>query len=119
VDVLQEKLWIGNPGLQDTALAGLLDKLAGKAGTNAIHRYLPAEYYWPERSIKQAASLTEIPATKWRTDRPRPLRMLHRPEAIEVMALLPHYRQRYLPVKAGGMSGNGGGTMANTWIITQ
>jgi protein ImuB len=99
IDVLQEKLWTGNPGLQDTALAELLDKLAGKVGANAIHRYLPAEHYWPERSIKQATSLTERPATKWRTDRPRPLRILRRPEAIEVMALLPDYPPKVFTYK--------------------
>jgi protein ImuB len=99
VDVLQEKLWAGNPGLQDTELAELLDRLAGKVGANAIHRYLPAEHYWPERSVKQAASLMETPATKWRTDRPRPLRILHRPETIEVMALLPDYPPKVFTYK--------------------
>jgi protein ImuB len=99
VDVLQEKLWAGKPGLQDTALAELLDKLAGKIGVNAIHRYLPAEHYWPERSVKPAASLTEPPATKWQTDRPRPLRVLGRPEPIEVMALLPDYPPKVFTYK--------------------
>lgn len=90
-NTLQEKLWAGNPGLQDIALAELLDRLAGKVGAAAIRRYLPAEHYWPERSVKPAASLAETPATAWRTDRPRPLRLLHRPEPVEVMALLPDY----------------------------
>jgi protein ImuB len=99
IDPVQEKLWAGNPGLQDTALAELLDKLAGKVGANAIHRYLPAEHYWPERSVKPAASLTETPTTNWRMDRPRPLRMLRRPEAIEVMALLPDYPPKVFTYK--------------------
>ena len=91
IDPMQEKLWAGKPGLQDIALAELLDRLAGKVGADAIHRYLPAEHYWPERSMKQAASLAEIPATQWRTNRPRPLRILRRPEPVEVMAMLPDY----------------------------
>ncbi len=91
IDPVQEKLWTGNPGLQDTALAELLDRIATKVGPERIRRYLPAEHYWPERSIKPAISLSETPATKWRTDRPRPLRLLRRPEAVEVMALLPDY----------------------------
>ncbi|WP_346345155.1 DNA polymerase Y family protein [Mucilaginibacter sp. dw_454] len=99
VDVLQEKLWAGNPGLQDTALAELLDKLAGKIGAHAIHRYLPAEHYWPERAVKEAASLKETPATIWRTDRLRPLRMLREPEPIEVMALLPDYPPKVFTYK--------------------
>jgi protein ImuB len=99
IEPVQEKLWAGNPGLQDTALAELLDKLAGKVGANAIHRYLPAEHYWPECSVKPAASLSDCPATKWRTDRPRPLRMLRRPEPVEVMALLPDYPPKVFTYK--------------------
>ena len=91
IDQVQEKLWTGKPGLQDKALAELLDKLAGKIGQKAIYRYLPSENYWPERSCKQTSSLSDIPSTKWRIDRPRPLRLLQRPEPVEVMALLPDY----------------------------
>jgi len=99
VDVLQEKLWTGNPGLQDTALAELLDRIATKVGPERIRRYLPAEHYWPERSIKPAVSLSEIPLTKWRMDRPRPLRLLRRPERVEVMALLPDYPPKVFTYK--------------------
>ncbi|MDN5286574.1 MAG: polymerase [Mucilaginibacter sp.] len=99
IDPIQEKLWAGKPGLQDATLAELLDKLAGKVGANAIHRYLPAEHNWPERSVKQAASLMETPDTKWRTDRSRPVRMLRRPERIEVMALLPDYPPKVFTYK--------------------
>ena len=63
VDQVQEALWATNHGLEDTALAELLDRLAGKVGAAAIRRYLPAEQHWPERSVKPAASLTEKPAT--------------------------------------------------------
>ncbi|MFD0766022.1 Y-family DNA polymerase [Mucilaginibacter lutimaris] len=99
IDPLQEKLWAGKPGLHDTALAELLDKLAGKIGNKAIYRYLPSENYWPERAIKQTLSLTEIPTTKWRTDRPRPIRLLQRPEPVEVMALLPDYPPKVFTYK--------------------
>ena len=99
IDPIQEKLWAGKPGLQDAALAELLDKLAGKVGADAIHRYLPAEHNWPERSVKQAVSLMESPATKWRTDRPRPVRLLRRPERIDVMALLPDYPPKVFTYK--------------------
>lgn len=99
IDPIQEKLWAGKPGLHDTALVELIDKLAGKIGADAIIRYLPAEYYWPERSIKQTSSLTETPATKWRADRPRPIRLLQRPEPVEVMALLPDYPPKVFTYK--------------------
>jgi len=99
VDQKQEALWAAHPGLEDSALAELLDRLAGKIGANAIQRYLPVEHYWPERAIKQAASLAEKPATDWRTDRPRPVRLLHHPEPVEVMALVPDYPPKFFIYK--------------------
>ncbi|TFF34496.1 Y-family DNA polymerase [Mucilaginibacter psychrotolerans] len=99
VDQVQESLWAANPGLQDTSLAELLDRLAGKVGPAAIKRYLPVEHHWPERSIKLAESLTDKPATAWRTDRPRPLRLLPRPEPVEVMAVLPDYPPKVFTYK--------------------
>ncbi|MCQ6961392.1 Y-family DNA polymerase [Mucilaginibacter aquariorum] len=99
IDLVQEKLWAGKPGLQDNALAELLDKLAGKIGGKAIYRYLPSEHYWPERSVKQTSSLSDVPTTRWRTDRPRPLRLLQRPEPVEVMALLPDYPPKVFTYK--------------------
>jgi len=90
-DPVQEKLWAGKPGLEDTTVAELLDRLAGKIGANTIHRYLPAEHYWPERSIKMAASIRDRPTTPWRTDTPRPTQLLARPEPIEVTAPIPDY----------------------------
>jgi protein ImuB len=99
VDQKQEALWAAHPGLEDTALAELLDRLAGKIGANAIQRYLPVEHYWPERAIKPAASLAEKPATTWRTDRVRPVRLLHHPEPVEVMALVPDYPPKFFIYK--------------------
>ncbi|MEP7254050.1 MAG: DNA polymerase Y family protein [Ginsengibacter sp.] len=72
---VQEKLW-DNKGLDDTALAELLDRIGGKVGNENIHRYLPAEHYWPERSFKPATSVIEKAAIAWKIDRPRPLQLL-------------------------------------------
>lgn len=99
VDVAQEKLWAGKPGLEDTALAELLDRIATKVGPERIRRYLPSENYWPERSIRPAISLSETPSTSWRMDRPRPVRLLPRPEVIEVMSLLPDYPPKVFTYK--------------------
>lgn len=85
----QESLW--HTSGDATAIAELLDRLAGKIGREGIHRYLPQEHHWPERSIKEAPSLDEPPETAWRTDRPRPLCLLPKPEPIEVMTPLPDY----------------------------
>ncbi|WP_295797458.1 DNA polymerase Y family protein [Mucilaginibacter sp.] len=91
VSPLQEALWAGKPGLDDLGVAELLDRLAGKIGPGAIHRYLPDEHYWPERSVKVAGSIRERPSVDWRTDRPRPVQLLNRPEPIEVSAPIPDY----------------------------
>lgn len=74
-----------------TVVAELLDKITGKQGQQAIHRYLPAEHYWPERSYKPAVSISEVKDTEWRMDLPRPVHLLHRPELIEVTVPLPDY----------------------------
>lgn len=89
--LIQEALWAGKPGLEDDAVAELLDRLAGKVGPRAIHRYLPDEHYWPERSIKLAASLKEKPGIMWPTARPRPTQLLARPERIDTIAVIPDY----------------------------
>jgi protein ImuB len=88
---LQEMLWNTAGTGDETAVAELLDRVAGKIGMNAIHRYLPDEHYWPERSVKLATSLDEAAQTTWRTDRPRPVHLLPRPERIEVMVRIPDY----------------------------
>jgi protein ImuB len=77
--------------MEDAGLAELLDRLATKAAKDGIRRYVPDEHHWPERSIKLAASLEERPATPWRTDRPRPIRLLAQPEPVLVSAPIPDY----------------------------
>lgn len=87
----QEQLWsIGGIAGTD-AIAELLDRVEGRIGTGMICRYLPDEHHWPERSVKPAASLDEKPGASWRTDRPRPVRLLRKPEPIEVTAPIPDY----------------------------
>ena len=109
MEAAQEQLWAEAKGLADTALAELLDRIAGKVGPQAIQRFLPAEHHWPERSVKLATSLTEQPDTHW-PEQPRPIRLLEPPESIEVMALVPdhppklfvHKGKRHSIAKADG-----------------
>ncbi len=91
VSAAQESLWERTGGLNDMGLAELLDRIAGKIGAGHIHRYLPDEHYWPERSFKPAVDLLEKPVTTWKTDRPRPVNLLSKPEPIEVTAPIPDY----------------------------
>lgn len=87
----QEKLWEGAGGLDDLRISELVDRLAGRVGMHAIHRYQADEHYWPERSFKEAKSLTEQSITEWQNNRPRPVRLLHKPESVEVTAPIPDY----------------------------
>lgn len=88
---MQEKLWTANCGLESIKFSELLDRIANRIGANKIHRYLPDEHYWPERSIKAAASLNEKTSTSWQTDRSRPIKVLTKPEPIQVTAPIPDY----------------------------
>jgi protein ImuB len=53
-------MWNGSNGLEDIRLSELIDRLAGKVGMQAIHRYIPDEHYWPERSFKPVSSPGKI-----------------------------------------------------------
>jgi protein ImuB len=87
----QVNIWEGNCGLDDIKFAELMDRIAGKIGASNIQRFLPAEHYWPERSIQEASSLQQELTTGWNNHRPRPLQLLSVPEAIQVMAPIPDY----------------------------
>jgi len=87
---VQETLW-HTASHHETGILELLDRLAGRAGMESIHRYLPSEHYWPERSVETAVSLQDQPQTAWRTDRPRPVHLLAEPERIDVTAPIPDY----------------------------
>ena len=91
ISAMQDALWNFSEGGNGTAIGELLDRIAGKLGMSSIHRYLPDEHYWPERSIKLATSLSEKPQTSWRKDLPRPIHLLPTPETIEVTVPMPDY----------------------------
>ncbi len=86
----QEAMW-NMSFQQEMELAELLDRIAGKVGMNAIHRYLPNESYWPERSYKLATSLEVKATTVWKEELPRPVHLLQKPEPIEVTVAMPDY----------------------------
>lgn len=87
---MQEVIWDAS-GHDDFAVIELLDRISGKIGAGSIRRYLPAEHYWPERSIKIAGSFKEKADTEWRTDLPRPVHLLYKPEPVEVSVPIPDY----------------------------
>ena len=87
----QEMLWQTTGNHDDTKIAELLDKVGGKVGMEYVRRYLPAEHYWPEWSMKLAASLEEKAVSAWPVHSPRPVHLLPTPEPIEVTVPIPDY----------------------------
>jgi protein ImuB len=98
VGTVQEALW-DTSSHDHTSIVELLDNIAGKIGVKAVHRYLPQEHHWPERSIKEVPFLEGKPVTSWPTGKARPLHLLPQPEPISVMVLLPDYPPRHFRYK--------------------
>jgi len=73
----------------DETLAPLIDRLVNRLGEARVWRADPYESHVPERSVVRNASLDPPAAAKWDPDRPRPVRLFKRPEAITAIAKLP------------------------------
>jgi protein ImuB len=73
----------------DESLAPLIDRLINRLGDTRVWRADLRESHVPERSVVRSAPLAARGATSWDPERPRPTRLLKRPEAIAVMAKLP------------------------------
>lgn len=72
------------------ALAPLVDRLVNRLGEGRVWRPDPVESHVPERAVARAAPLAPPPAARpWDPARPRPTRLLRRPEPIEAVAMLP------------------------------
>ncbi|MCE7044101.1 DNA polymerase Y family protein [Dyadobacter sp. CY312] len=84
-------LWNISGSNDQAEIAELLDRLISRGGPDIVNRYLPAQHYWPERSIKLAGSLVEKPEFGWPVAHPRPISLLHVPQLIDVTAPVPDY----------------------------
>lgn len=87
----QTAMWVESNTTDTNAVAELLDKIISKRGTKVIHRYLPAQHYWPERSYQLASNINDPKEIEWRTDQPRPIHLLPIPHVIDVTVPLPDY----------------------------
>jgi protein ImuB len=99
LEVPQEEMWTSKPGLDDQSVTQFLDRVAGKVGMQAIHRYLPATKYWPERVLTLSRAISEKPSSPWRINKPRPTELLPSPAPIEVMAIIPDHPPRFFIYK--------------------
>lgn len=73
----------------DELLAPLVDRLVNRLGESRVWRADPFESHVPERSVVRVAPLDPPPASRWDPDRPRPVRLFKRPEAITALAKVP------------------------------
>jgi protein ImuB len=86
----QNNFWQTSGGLKDRRIAELVDKLSMRVGQSFIHRYAPAEHYWPERSFIEAPLNEKFPL-EWKADKRRPVYMFPEPQKIQVTAPIPDY----------------------------
>lgn len=75
---------------QVTDVTPLIDVL-GNRGGQRIFRVAPVASDVPERSVERIAPTADQDGATWPLHWPRPSRLLPRPEAIEVIALLPDH----------------------------
>jgi protein ImuB len=71
-------------------LAGVVDTLANRLGSDRVSRVAPYASHVPERAVRRVPPLP-VSQPSWVSDpaAPRPIRLLRRPEAIEVIAPVP------------------------------
>ena len=71
-------------------LAGVVDTLSNRLGVDRVSRVVPYASHVPERSVRRAPPLP-VKQPAWVNDpaSPRPIRLLRRPEEIDVIAPVP------------------------------
>ncbi|WP_426958905.1 Y-family DNA polymerase [Muricoccus radiodurans] len=87
-----------------SALTALLDRLVQRL---SVWRLRPRASHWPERAAERVGPLERVPPPPGWAARPRPVRLLRRPERLEAIAELPdappvrlRWRGTLLPVRA-------------------
>jgi protein ImuB len=74
---------------ENADIAPLID-IFGNRG-NRVYRFAPVTSDVPERSVRRIAATAEDISETWTHEWKRPVRLLARPEVVEVMALLPDH----------------------------
>ncbi|GLI97030.1 DUF6504 family protein [Sphingobium sp. BS19] len=72
-------------------LAALVDTLANRFGQRSLYRLTPQASAMPERSVAMAPAAGAPHDVAWDDTLPRPCRMLHPPQPVDVMAMLPDH----------------------------
>ena len=84
----QTQLMAGTDALD--GVAGVVDTLSNRLGVDRVSRVAPYESHVPERSVRRVPPLP-VKQPSWVNDpaSPRPIRLLRRPEEIDVIAPIP------------------------------
>ncbi|WP_297514862.1 DUF6504 family protein [uncultured Caulobacter sp.] len=85
----QERLDADPDATLDETLAPLVDRLVNRLGEHRVWRADPHPSHVPERSVVRAGPLDPVATARWDPDRPRPVRLFRRPEAITALAKVP------------------------------
>jgi protein ImuB len=85
----QQRLDAQAEATAEEGLAPLVDRLANRLGEDRVWRAEPFESHVPERSVVRQPPMTPKTGRGWDPDRPRPIRLFRRPEAIDALALVP------------------------------
>ncbi len=75
----------------EASVAELVDRLTGRLGTARVWRAAAVESDIPERSVRRVPPLAPPTRALWPASLPRPSRLLHPPQPIEALALLPDH----------------------------
>jgi protein ImuB len=80
---------LATPDITDR-LAGVVDTLINRLGSERVSRVAPYASHVPERAVQRVSPLP-VRQPSWEVDpaAPRPIRLLRRPESIEVIAPVP------------------------------
>jgi protein ImuB len=79
--------WVEREIDDDTST--LIDRLANRLGARSVGRLLPYDSHLPERAQRFLFAFAPGTGTPWDVAKPRPVRLLPRPEPIEAVAPVP------------------------------
>ncbi|TAV50195.1 DNA polymerase Y family protein [Rhizobium leguminosarum] len=91
VEPLDDKQIVSSLVAEATVDVGAFVDVLGNRGSYRIYRVAPVASDVPERSVKRISPVAADVGQTWPTVWPRPVRLMDRPELIEVMALLPDH----------------------------
>ena len=85
----QSRLGEDREALPEEGLAPLVDRLTNRLGEGAVWRAEAHPSHDPERAVARRPPLSPVRGGGWDPERPRPVRLLRRPEPIEAVAPVP------------------------------